>query len=178
MNSFVQIVLHDARFQVRALGTVADYFAREIQCAILQLRTGINQNVEAFERNQSAGAKKSDRADRIPLCLGYGKTGEINSVINTKDFVARFRTTRCQHIAAVVRLGAHKFGAGAKFAQQFVVAEIAHEILAMSRDAEGDSADCFYKHGGVRGAVREVNMKMRHAFALKELDKEKRVPRP
>ena len=178
MNSFLQIVLHDAPFQVRAQGAVADYFACEIQCAILQLRTGINQNVETFERNQSAGAKKSDWADRMSLCLGYGKTGEVNSVINAKDFLARFRATRCQHIATVIRLSAHKFGAGAKFAQQFVVAEIAHEILPMSRDTEGDPADCLDKHGGVRGAVREMNMKMRHCFAPEELDKKKRVPRP
>src|SRR5438552_16294396 len=114
----------------------------------------------------------------MPLCLDYGKTGQVNSVINTKDFVARFRASRCQHVAAVIRLGTNKLGAGAKFTQQFVVAEIAHEILPMSRDAEGDSADCLYKHGGVRGAVREVNMKMRHVFALEQIDKEKRVARP
>ena len=66
----------------------------------------------------------------------------------------------------------------ADLAQEVIVPQIAHEILPMSRDAEGYSANCLYKHGGVRGAVREVNMKMRHAFALKELDKKKRIPRP
>src|SRR5207237_2845487 len=88
MNSFVQLVSHDARFQVRAQGAVADYFAYEIQCAILQLRTGINQNVETFERNQTTGAQNSDWAERILRCLGCGKTGEVNSVINAKNLVA------------------------------------------------------------------------------------------
>src|SRR5436190_13995562 len=177
MNSFLKILVRDARFQLCPQGAVADYFTDEIQRAILQQRTRINQNVETFERNQSAGAKKSDRAGLISLCLSHGKPGKVNSVINPKDFFAGFRATRCQHIAAVLCLGADKLGSGAKFAQQFVVAEIAHKILAMSGDAERDSANCLYKHRGMRGAVGEVNMKMRHALALEELDKKKSVAR-
>src|SRR5947208_3732475 len=160
MNSFLQILVRDARFQLCPQGAVADYFANESQRAILQQRTGINQSVETFERNQSAGAKKSDRAGLISLCLGHGKPGKVNSVIDPKGFFARVRATRCQHITAVLCFGAYKLCSGAKFAQQFVVAEIAHKILPMSGDAERNSANCLYKHRGMRGAVREVNMKM------------------
>ena len=47
----------------------------------------------------------------------------------------------------------------------------------MGSHAERNSADCFHEHGGVRGAIGKMDMKMGHPFALEELDKKKRVPR-
>ena len=47
----------------------------------------------------------------------------------------------------------------------------------MGSHAKRNCADCFHEHGGVRGAIGKMDMKMGHPFALEELDKKKRVPR-
>ena len=47
----------------------------------------------------------------------------------------------------------------------------------MRRHAERNSGDCFHEHGGVRGAIGEMDMKMAHPRTLEKLDKKKRVPR-
>jgi hypothetical protein len=47
----------------------------------------------------------------------------------------------------------------------------------MRSHAERNSADCFYEHGGVRGAIGKMDVKVGHPFALEEFDKKKRVPR-
>jgi hypothetical protein len=113
---------------------------------------------------------------RAELCPPR-KAAEINPVVNAKNLAARFRTTRREQITAKIGFGADKFCAGAEFAQQFVIAEIAHEILTMRRHAERNSADCFHEHGGVRGAIGKMDMKMAHPRTLEKLDKKKRVPR-
>src|SRR5205807_9877111 len=156
-----------------------------IYSSFLQFRAGIDQNIETLERDQSSHAEKSDfggtcfcTSRDVQKHVPPRKAAEIDPVVNAKNLAARFRTTRRQQITAKIGFGADKFCAGAEFAQQFVIAEIAHEILTMRRHAERNSADCFHEHGSVCGAIGEMDMKMGYPLALEKLDKKKRVPRP
>src|SRR5438874_8746679 len=184
MNSFAQILPACALLQFLAQSAVANNFAIEIYSLFLQFRAGIDQNIETLERNQSSNTEKSKfggtcfcASRDVQKHVPPRKAAKIDPVVNAKNLAARLRTTRRQQITAKIGFGADKFCAGAEFAQQFVIAEIAHEILTMRRHAERNSADCFHEHGGVRGAIGEMDMKMGHPCTLEKLDKKKRVPR-
>src|SRR5437899_4447278 len=184
MNSFAQILPACALLQFLAQSAVANNFAIEIYSSFLQFRAGIDQNIEPLERDQSCHAEKSNfggtcfcTSRDVQKHVPPRKAAEIDPVVNAKNLAARFRTTRREQITAIIGFGADKFCAGAEFAQQFVIAEIAHEILTMRRHAERNSADCFHEHGGVRGAIGEMDMKMGYPSTLEKLEKKQRVPR-
>ena len=94
------------------------------------------------------------------------------------NLAGRIRAPRRHQAAAVFGLDRDKFGFVADLAQQIVVAEIGHEILAVRGDAERDVRHRFQEKRGMRGAVREVNMKMVDLLALEEFREIAGVSRP
>ncbi len=94
------------------------------------------------------------------------------------NLARRIRAARRHQAAAVFRLDRDKFRCVTDLAQQVVIAEIGHEILAVRRDAERDVGHRFQEKRGVRGAVGEVNMKMLDLMALEEFREIAGVARP
>ena len=91
---------------------------------------------------------------------------------------AAFGQRACIKAAAVFRFHRDKFRFVADFAQQIVVAEIGHEILAVRGDAERNVRHRFQKQRGVRGAIGEMDMKMIDRVPPEKLREIAGVPGP
>ena len=107
---------------------------------------------------------------------GPGETGSgcrrrkncrIHSVVNAMNLRRRFRAALLDQSTAVVGLDRDKFRRVANFAEQIVLREVGHEILAMRGDAEWNAAQRFEKDRRVRGAIGEMNVNVLDAFAPK-----------
>ena len=102
---------------------------------------------------------------------------QINAVIDPVNFFCGLGTLLDEQLATVVAHCDNERSFAAHFAQQFVAANIKHEVLRVRREAESDFADLLDEERGVGRVPSEMHMKMRHATAGEVVGEKKRVAR-